>query len=99
MGNAWRIGINPGEKNLLVTAGPYRTIRHPIYLFQVVMLAGVVLLLPTLCSMLILAIHLVCVLIKACDEESYLRDVHGQEYEDYLARTGRLLPKLTGRTS
>lgn len=98
MGNAWRIGINPGEKNFLVTGGPYRTVRHPIYLFQIVMLAGVVLLLPTLCSLLILVIHLVCVFIKACDEESYLRGVHGKDYEDYLARTGRLLPKLTRRT-
>ncbi len=99
MGNAWRIGINPREKNFLVTGGPYGTVRHPIYLFQILMLAGVVLLLPTLCSVLILVIHLVCVFIKASDEESYLRSVHGKDYEEYLARTGRLLPKLTRRTS
>jgi len=46
-----------------------------------------------------LAIHLVCVLIKACDEESYLRGIHGKDYEGYMARTGRLLPKFTGRGS
>src|SRR5260370_30454585 len=94
MGNAWRIGINPREKNFLVTGGPYRTVRHPIYLFQIVMLAGVVLLLPPLCSLAILLIHVVCVFLKAGDEESYLRGIHGKAYEDYLARTGRLLPKL-----
>ena len=99
MGTAWRIGINPGEKNFLVTGGPYGAVRHPIYLFQIVMLAGVVLLLPTLCSLLILVIHLICVLIKACDEESYLRGVHGKDYEGYMARTGRLLPRLVRRTS
>ena len=94
MGNAWRIGINRKEKNELVTEGPYKTIRHPIYLFQIVMLAGVAFLLPTLLSISILLIHLVCVLIKASDEENYLRTVHGQLYVDYLSRTGRLLPRL-----
>jgi len=95
MGNAWRIGINPKEKNFLVTGGPYSSVRHPIYLFQIVMLAGVVLLLPTFCSLAVLGVHLVCVAIKASDEELYLRSVHGKPYEDYLAQTGRLIPRLT----
>jgi protein-S-isoprenylcysteine O-methyltransferase Ste14 len=94
MGNTWRIGINRKEKNSLITQGPYRSVRHPIYLFQVVMLAGVALLLPTALSAVILLVHLVCVLIKSNDEEVYLRSVHGQAYHDYLSRTGRLLPKL-----
>ena len=94
MGNTWRIGINRKEKNSLITQGPYRLVRHPIYLFQVVMLAGVALLLPTALSAVILLVHLVCVLIKSNDEEVYLRSVHGQVYHDYLSRTGRLLPKL-----
>ena len=98
MGSAWRMGINEKEKNSLVTQGPYRSIRHPIYLFQIIMLAGAALLLPTLLSLLILLLHLICVLIKAADEESYLLTVHGQQYSDYLSRTGRLFPKLLRRT-
>src|SRR6185369_4953036 len=38
MGDTWRMGINRKEKTSLVTRGPYRFVRHPIYLFQVVML-------------------------------------------------------------
>jgi protein-S-isoprenylcysteine O-methyltransferase Ste14 len=94
MGDSWRIGINSGEKNALVDCGPYRFVRHPIYLFQIVMLAGGVLLLPTVLSCAILLIHLVCVLIKAVDEETYLLSVHGDAYRDFMGRTGRLLPKL-----
>jgi protein-S-isoprenylcysteine O-methyltransferase Ste14 len=93
MGNAWRIGINRKEKNELVTAGPYRWIRHPIYAFQTVMLLGAVLLLPTICSVALVVLHLVFVLIKAKDEEAYLLTVHGETYRDFMARTGRLLPK------
>jgi protein-S-isoprenylcysteine O-methyltransferase Ste14 len=94
MGNTWRIGINRKEKTTLVERGPYRRIRHPIYAFQLVMLAGAALLLPTMVSLAILALHLICALIKAKDEEHYLKTVHGQTYVDYMLRTGRLLPRL-----
>ena len=94
MGNAWRIGINRQEKNQLVTAGPYRWIRHPIYAFQTMMLLGAVLLLPTICSVAIIFLHLFFVLIKAKDEEAYLLTVHGEVYREFMAKTGRLLPKF-----
>jgi len=94
MGNTWRIGVNKSEKTTLVERGPYRSIRHPIYAFQLVMLAGAALLLPTVLSFAILVLHLICALIKAVDEENYLKTVHGQAYVDYMARTGRLLPRI-----
>ena len=97
MGNAWRIGIDRKEKTALVTRGPYRWVRHPIYLFQIVMLLGAALLLPTLLSVVVIAGHLLCALTKAADEECYLLTVHGDAYRDYLARTGRLFPRLRGR--
>ena len=97
MGDTWRIGINRNEKNALVTCGPYRWVRHPIYSFQIVMLGGVLLLLPTGLSLLMLGLHALCVRVKAADEEAYLAAVHGQSYRDYVARTGRLVPRLFGR--
>jgi protein-S-isoprenylcysteine O-methyltransferase Ste14 len=87
------MGINRKEKNALVTRGPFGVVRHPIYLFQIVMLAGAALLLPTWLSLLIVLVHAVCVLIKATDEESYLLTAHGDEYRAYRSRTGRLFPK------
>jgi protein-S-isoprenylcysteine O-methyltransferase Ste14 len=94
MGSAWRIGVNAQEKNALVTTGPFARVRHPIYALQVVMLAGAVCLLPTVCSLVLLAFHLVCVWLKAADEEAYLIATHGESYRAHLARTGRLFPKL-----
>ena len=94
MGSAWRIGVNAQEKNALVTTGPFARVRHPIYALQVVMLAGAFCLLPTVCSLVLLASHLVCVWLKAADEEAYLIATHGEAYRAHLARTGRLLPKL-----
>jgi protein-S-isoprenylcysteine O-methyltransferase Ste14 len=94
MGSAWRIGVNAQEKNVLVTVGPFARVRHPIYVLQVVMLAGAFCLLPTACSLVLLAFHLVCVWLKAADEEAYLIATHGESYRMHLARTGRLFPKL-----
>jgi len=94
MGDAWRMGINQKEKNSLITRGPYGRVRHPIYLFQIVMLAGAALLLPTPLSLAVLLVHVVCVLIKAVDEETYLLGVHGDDYRNYMSRTGRLMPRI-----
>ncbi len=101
MGDAWRIGVRRREKTALVTVGPYRFVRHPIYGFQIVILAGVVLLLPTAASLAALALHLVCSYTKAFDEEVYLAGVHGEAYGEYVQRTGRFAPcilcRLRGR--
>jgi protein-S-isoprenylcysteine O-methyltransferase Ste14 len=94
LGDAWRIGIRKREKTALVNQGPYRLVRHPIYLFQTVMLAGVVLLVPTPFLVVLFGIHLACIFIKALDEEVYLAGVHGPAYLDYLSKTGRFLPRF-----
>ena len=94
MGSAWRIGVNQEEKNALVTNGPFARVRHPIYALQVVMLAGAFCLLPTACSLVLLAFHLTCVWLKAADEEAYLLATHGESYRVHHARTGRLFPKV-----
>jgi len=94
MGQTWRMGIDRSEHTALIMRGPYRRVRHPIYLFQVVMLAGVLCLLPTAVSLGLLMVHLTCVGFKVADEEAHLLKEHGTAYGDYAARTGRLLPRV-----
>lgn len=97
MGNTWRIGVNPAETTTLVQSGPYRVVRHPIYLFQIIMLAGAALLLPTALSLILLVVHYVCIFAKASDEEAHLLKTLGGQYRDYLSRTGRFFPKFFAR--
>jgi protein-S-isoprenylcysteine O-methyltransferase Ste14 len=94
MGDRWRIGIDHTKKVALVSSGPYRYVRHPIYSFQMVMLIGAFWLLPAAFSLALVFAHLICVLIKAADEEAYLLTTLGDEYRQYLARTGRLFPRI-----
>jgi protein-S-isoprenylcysteine O-methyltransferase Ste14 len=93
MGNSWRMGVDKKEQTVLIMHGPYRAIRHPIYLFQILILLGAAFLLPTLLSLFVLLLHLTCVLCKALDEERFLLNKHGAAYHDYCARTGGFLPK------
>ena len=94
LGDAWRMGVRKRERTVLVDRGPYRFVRHPIYLFQAVMFGGAVLLLPTLFLLLLFGVHLACIFVKSVDEEAYLLEVHGPVYGDYLSKTGRFFPRL-----
>ncbi|MFZ3137993.1 MAG: isoprenylcysteine carboxylmethyltransferase family protein [Thermodesulfovibrionales bacterium] len=94
LGDSWRIGINRKERTPLIMSGPYKFLRHPIYLFQIIILIGMVFLLPTPFSFMILLIHIACVVMKALDEEAYLNKIHGNEYRTYLSRTGMFLPRM-----
>jgi len=95
MGGAWRMGIDRKAKADLITTGPYRFVRHPIYLFQLLMVAAIPVLLPSFPALLVLIVHLVCVVIKARDEETYLRTVLGEPYQLYCGSSGRWLPKFS----
>ena len=94
MGDLWRIGIDHTKKVALVSSGPYRYVCHPIYSFQTVMLIGAFWLLPAGFSLALIFAHLICVRVKAADEEAYLLTTLGDEYRQYLARTGRLFPRI-----
>jgi protein-S-isoprenylcysteine O-methyltransferase Ste14 len=51
-------------------------------------------------TMLVLAaVNLVLVNLKARNEERHLFAVHGEPYALYLRRTGRFFPRLGARTS
>jgi len=96
MGDTWRMGVKRTETTRLVTRGLYGWVRHPIYLLQIVMLAGSAALLPSLLSLGLLLVHFVCVWTKAADEEAHLREVHGEVYRAYQDGTGRLFPRFRG---
>lgn len=93
LGDSWRIGVNRKERTSLVLSGPYRFVRHPIYLFQMMILAGAAMLIPTLFSLILLVIHFISSSIKASDEETHMLKVYDAEYREYCTRTGRFFPK------
>jgi protein-S-isoprenylcysteine O-methyltransferase Ste14 len=81
----------PVDKGVLVTGGPYKVIRHPMYtsifIFASALLAG-----QFDYIKLIISIVLVAGLVfKMLFEESLLRN-HHPGYEAYMAKTKRVIP-------
>jgi protein-S-isoprenylcysteine O-methyltransferase Ste14 len=85
-----RFSIVP-EARGLVTIGPYRFVRHPIYLGEIV--AGVGLILPTLFTLhiLLFTVFLGAQVARTYFEERILRRAYPQ-YEAYAAHARRLIP-------
>ncbi len=97
LGDSWRLGVDGKAKTVLVNQGIYKLVRHPIYLFQIIILIGMASLLPTPFSLAILLIHFICISIMAMEEEAYLMKTHGSEYREYFFSTGRFLPRIKSR--
>ncbi|MCX5302832.1 isoprenylcysteine carboxylmethyltransferase family protein [Streptomyces sp. NBC_00160] len=98
MGASWRNDVDPTERTALITHGPFRLVRNPIYTAALTWATGLALLVPNplaLPGLLLLLFGLE--LQVRYVEEPYLRRTHGPSYEEYAARTGRFLPGL-GRT-
>lgn len=96
MGNDWRMAVNERATGALITDGPFARVRHPIYALQMLLMSCTAIIVATL-PMLVVAIAHGCVMVlKARNEERHLLKVHGAVYRAYLARTGRLFPRLGG---
>jgi len=85
-----RFSIVP-EARGLVTSGPYRLVRHPIYLGEIV--AGMGLVLPTVLGppAVVFLVFLTAEIVRTYYEERVLRRTY-PEYAAYAARTRRLIP-------
>jgi protein-S-isoprenylcysteine O-methyltransferase Ste14 len=98
MGASWRIGYDPAERTALVTRGPFRFVRNPIYTAMLVTMIGLALALPNVVSTTLLAVSCVALEIQVrAVEEPHLLATHQEEYTRYLARTGRFVPGLSRR--
>jgi protein-S-isoprenylcysteine O-methyltransferase Ste14 len=88
-------GILP-EARGLVTRGPYRLVRHPVYLGELGAAAGLVVASPTLWNLGALAVFACAQAVRMPLEERAL-SAEFPEYHEYAARTPRLMPRLLAR--
>ncbi len=82
------------KNNTLITMGPYKYIRHPLYTTFYTLVIGQGILLSNLVVELagLLAVSFLC-LVRIKSEEEMMLEVFGTEYQEYVKRTGRLVPK------
>ena len=81
----------------LVTGGPYRWIRHPLYTTGIALVLAIGLMAASWFILMFGLITLAAIRLFVIPlEERELLAKFGQEYRHYMQRTGRLLPRVLG---
>jgi protein-S-isoprenylcysteine O-methyltransferase Ste14 len=83
------------QNHKLVTHGPYRWVRHPLYSVGFVVAVALTLLTALWWLAAGMILPLLILLWRTSKEEAWLIETFGDEYRDYMKRTGRFFPKLT----
>lgn len=95
MGDSWRVGVDHGARTALVSRGPFRWVRNPIFTWMTFASVGLVLLTPNVLAAASLAALVVALEIQVrVVEEPYLLRTHGDAYRRYAAATGRFVPGI-----
>ena len=82
------------EDHVLIESGPYRFVRHPVYAGYLALLLGSGVASLNVGVLLIWPVSFLGICIQAASEERLLGQKFGQEYERYVRRTGRLVPRF-----
>lgn len=95
LANSWSDTPRMMKEQTLITSGPYRRIRHPIYTAFILILGSTLFIssnwLIGLCWAGMVTLE---VFSRISFEESLLIEFFGEQYREYMKDTGRLLPKV-----
>ena len=89
MGKSWRIGIDEEHKTELVEKGLFTVSRNPIFFGMRMALFGFFLTLPNAFTLLAVILADVLMQIQVRLEEEFLRNSHGEKYEEFSRNVRR----------
>lgn len=96
LGENWSDTPRMIKEQALVTSGPYRAIRHPIYTaFLLIMGSTLLISANWLIGLTWSGMTVLEIASRIGFEESLMLEYFGDQYRDYMKKTGRLLPRLT----
>lgn len=81
----------------LVTEGPYRYIRHPLYTAGAAFFLSIAVMTESWFLLVALVLLFGVLFIRTPKEEAKLVEAYGSEYRHYMQRTGRFFPRLFRR--
>ena len=94
LGRAYSSTIQTQDASMLITKGPYARVRHPIYSSHTLFSFAMVLVSANFLFLGYLVVGIPFTYQRMFREEQNLIEAFGEEYEDYMKKTGRLFPKL-----
>lgn len=95
LGANWSPSLEITSQHTLVTEGVYRSIRHPMYASQWLWMVAQALLLHNWVAGLAGVVGFVPLyLLRVPREEQMMLEHFGEAYQAYVARTGRIVPRV-----
>ena len=87
------------QDHVLITRGPYRFLRHPVYSAYLALLLGSGVGMLNVYLLLLWPLSLFGILVQARSEDRLLKSKFGRAYRRYAGRTGQFVPRLGSRPS
>jgi protein-S-isoprenylcysteine O-methyltransferase Ste14 len=95
LGKSWSDTPRMMKEQTLITSGPYRTIRHPIYTGFLLILGSTLFISANwLIGLSWTGMVVLEIISRIHFEEGLMVEYFGDQYREYMERTGRFLPKL-----
>jgi protein-S-isoprenylcysteine O-methyltransferase Ste14 len=107
MGEAWRSAVGPDDPKVLITDGPFGHMRHPLFTAIGIGQVGFFLALPSVFSLVCLAVGIAVLVVQARFEERRLASAFGPAWAAYARAVpalsvwpnfGRAAPRAGGQT-
>ncbi len=95
LGKFWVPTLDIMDGHKLVTTGPYRWIRHPMYTSSLAFMLGTSLITDNWLNLLVTILTLFVIYARIRQEEQMMLHYFGDEYLSYMRRTGRLFPRVS----
>lgn len=91
---SWRFRATIDKSHALATGGPFRILRHPIYIGLNLLALGTALWVPTAIVWAAFVLMAIGSDLRARAEETVLKQAFGASYREYCARTRRFIPGI-----
>ena len=92
LGKQFSVQVTLQQDHQLVTSGPYRYLRHPRYACILLYNLGLALLFRSWLALLLVGLLAGVLLWRIHDEETFMHQAFGAEWESYSKRSWRLIP-------
>ncbi len=94
LGRQWSAHLHLREGHRIISSGPYSRMRHPIYTAMALWGVGLALLTANWIFIAVAALTCGVFVVRVPREERMMIGEFGDEYREYMKRTGRILPKI-----
>jgi len=94
LGRHWSTNLQLRTEHTLITNGPYRWARHPMYTALFSFFDGLALVSASWLIVLLVVAAIFVLYARIGKEETMMTEQFGDEYRAYVQQTGRFLPRL-----